>query len=190
MNGPIWSFFQADHARLDDLLRQAVAGPGELDANAYAAFRAELLRHIALEEKVLLPAARRCRGGEPLPVARRLRVDHGAIALLLVPSPTRALAEETRTILEPHNCMEEAPDGLYAICDELLASEAEALVAMACAYPDVKVAPYHDGPRACRSADEALSISGGQSALSGRDADRHRALTAAFSKFIVLPEGK
>jgi len=170
MSGPISSFFQADHARLDVLLRRAAAGPGELDAEVYAAFRAGLLKHIALEEKVLLPAARR-RRGDPLHVARRLRVEHGAIALLLVPSPTRALVEEIRTILEPHNGMEEASDGLYAICDELLASEAEALVAMARAYADVKVAPYHDGPRACRSATEALRISGRQSAFSGRDAD-------------------
>jgi hypothetical protein len=165
MNGPISGFFQTDHARLDGLLRQAVAGPGELDADTFAAFRAGLLKHIALEEKILLPAARRLRGGEPLPVARRLRVDHGAIALLLVPSPTRDLIAEIRSILEPHNRLEEAPDGLYAICDEMLTSEAEALLARVRSYPEVKVAPYHDGPRACRSAQDALRISERQSVL-------------------------
>lgn len=163
MNGRISSFFKADHARLDDLLRKAVAGDGEIDEEAYAAFRAGLLKHIAWEEKILLPAARRRRGGEALPVAKHLRVDHGAIALLLVPSPTRALVEEIRTILEPHNRLEEAPDGLYAVCDELLATEAEALLAAVRDYPDVKVARYHDGPRACRTATEALNISGKRS---------------------------
>jgi hypothetical protein len=165
MNGPISDFFQTDHARLDGLLRQAVAGFGELDAEAFAAFRSGLLRHIALEEKILLPAARRLRGEEPLPVARRLRVDHGAIALLLVPSPTRDLIGEIRSILEPHNRLEEAPDGLYAICDELLSGEADTLLAQVRSYPNVTVAPYHDGARACRSAQDAYRISGSQSAL-------------------------
>lgn len=165
MNSPISDFFQSDHARLHGLLQQALAGTGEIDAAAFAAFRAGLLRHIALEEKILLPAARRVRGGEPLPIARRLRVDHGAIALLLVPSPTRELIAEIGAILEPHNRLEEAPDGLYATCDTLLAGESEALLARARDYPEVKVAPHYDGPRATRTAREALRISEGQSAF-------------------------
>jgi hypothetical protein len=40
-----------------------------------------------MEERVLIPAARRARGGAALPVARLLRLDHGAIAALLVPPP-------------------------------------------------------------------------------------------------------
>jgi hypothetical protein len=91
-----------------------------------------------------------------------LRVDHGALALLLVPSPSPALVAEIRTILEPHNRLEEEPGGLYATCDELLVAEAERLVQQAASYPVVKVSPYQDGPRACRSAEEALRISGKQ----------------------------
>jgi hypothetical protein len=37
-----------------------------------------------MEEKVLLPFAQKKRGGEPLPIAAKLRLDHGALAALLV----------------------------------------------------------------------------------------------------------
>lgn len=160
MSGPLFEFFRADHRRLDGLLQRAVAAPGgAIDESAYAAFRAGLLRHIALEEKLLLPAARRRRGGEPLETARRLRVDHGALALLLVPSPTRELVREIRSILEPHNALEEGADGLYAICDRLLADEVPQLLEKAHSYPEVKVARHYDGDRACRTAEDAQRIS-------------------------------
>jgi NAD(P)H-hydrate repair Nnr-like enzyme with NAD(P)H-hydrate epimerase domain len=43
-----------------------------------------------MEERVLIPATRRALGGDALLVARRLRLAHGAIAALLVPTPTHA----------------------------------------------------------------------------------------------------
>jgi hypothetical protein len=159
MPGPILEFLSEDHARLDALLESAVAAPGGVDLTAYGAFREGLLRHIALEEKILLPAARAARGGEPVPQARRLRVDHGAIAALLVPSPTLEIAGEIRKILGPHNEVEEGAGGLYASCDALLSAEAGALLERMRAYPPVKVARYHDGPRVCRTAEEALRVS-------------------------------
>lgn len=160
--GPIERFLSDDHSRLDGLLTRAVADPAALDRASYDAFRAGLLRHIALEEKVLLPAAREALGGEALPLARRLRVEHGAIASLLVPTPTHALVTEIRKILEPHNLLEEAPDGLYATCDRLLSGRAEELVARLAAYPPVKVAAYNDGPRVLRTAEAALEQSAKQ----------------------------
>ena len=159
MPGPIFQFLAEDHARLDALLTKAVAGPGGVDLAAFAAFREGLLRHIALEEKILLPAVRTARGGEPLPLARRLRVDHGAIAALLVPTPTPEIAGELRKILGPHNEVEEGEGGLYETCDALLSAEAGALLERMRAYPPVKVARYQDGPRVCRTAEEALRVS-------------------------------
>ncbi len=85
MNGPLTLQFVQDHRRLDALLRQARCGGERIDTAAYAAFRAGILRHIGMEERVLLPAAKRARGGRCLPVARLLRLDHGALASLLVP---------------------------------------------------------------------------------------------------------
>ena len=90
MPGRLCRFLADDHARLDALLQRAIASPGEIDRAAYAEFRAGLLKHISMEEKILLPAAQRTRGGEPLPFAAKLRLDHGALATLLVPTPTPA----------------------------------------------------------------------------------------------------
>ena len=88
MTRAIHRFLTDDHRRLDALLERAVADVQRFDHAAYAAFRGGLLRHIGLEEKILLPEAQRLRGGEPLAVAATLRLQHGAIAALLVPTPT------------------------------------------------------------------------------------------------------
>ena len=156
MAGPLTAWFAADHERLDALLRRSVADPRAFDPDAFEAFRGGLLRHIALEEKLLLPRARTARGGEPLPVARRLRVDHGAIASLLVPTPDAGIVAELRSILEPHNAVEEEPGGLYETCDQLLAPETDDLLERIRAYPPVKTAPHNDGPGTFRTAEEAL----------------------------------
>jgi iron-sulfur cluster repair protein YtfE (RIC family) len=86
MLGPINHFLAEDHRRLEDLRARASAGPGGLDLNAYGEFRAGLLRHIGMEESILIPAAQRARGGEPVPVAAKLRLDHAALAALLCAS--------------------------------------------------------------------------------------------------------
>jgi Hemerythrin HHE cation binding domain len=154
--GPLTRHLAEDHDRLEALLARAVAAPGAVEREAYDAFRAGLLRHIALEEKILVPALREALGGEPPPEWRRLRIDHGAIASLLVPSPTGELVQELRSILDPHDDFEEAPDGLYARADALLAPRADELLARMRAYPPVKVAAYSDGPRVLRRAEDAL----------------------------------
>ena len=160
--GPIARHLAADHARLDALLRRAIARPGVLDREPFDAFRAGLLHHIAVEEKLLLPAARAARGGEPLELARRLRIDHGALTSLLVPTPSPELVAELRSILAPHNLAEEAPEGLYASCDALLAADAAALVARMAAYPPVRLHGYRDGPGVHRTAASALAASARQ----------------------------
>jgi len=131
-----------DHVRLDALLASAEGD----DDDSYRAFRAGLLRHIAMEEKVLLPFARAARDGMPLVVAARLRADHSRIARLLVPTPTPALLDELRGVLEEHNAIEEGPLGLYATCDMLAGSRAKAIVEKLEAQPAVPVAPHYDGP--------------------------------------------
>ncbi len=162
MDGPITRHLCEDHRRLEALLARALARPGEVDLEPFGEFRAGLLRHIALEEKILLPAAREARGGEPLAVARRLRIDHGAITSLLVPTPTPALVAELRSILDPHGVVEEEAGGLYEDCDRLLAGRAEELVERMRAYPQVKVNRYQDGPAVQRTAAGALAASAKQ----------------------------
>ena len=60
MENGLRDLLERDHARLDGLLR---AAGGNIDPVVYEEFRAGLLRHIGLEEKILLPAARR-QGGD------------------------------------------------------------------------------------------------------------------------------
>ena len=146
MPGAIEVFLTQDHVLLDRLLDRAQRDDRTVDAEAYAEFRRGLLRHIAMEEKVLLPFARAARGGEPLPIAGALRKDHGAIARLLVPSPTAHLIDELRLLLGKHNAIEEGPEGLYATCDELAGAAADRLVARLRAQPQVPVARHYDGP--------------------------------------------
>jgi hypothetical protein len=64
---------------------------------AYAEFRAGLRRHIGMEEKILLPAARSANEGEPLASAAKLPLYHGALAALLVPTPTGLIIVAIRT---------------------------------------------------------------------------------------------
>ena len=91
-----------------------------------------------------------------------LAIDHGAITSLLVPTPTVAIIAELRSILGPHNLVEEEPGGLYEACDALLAAQVPDLMARLEAYPPVKVARYQDGPNVHRTAATALAASARQ----------------------------
>jgi hypothetical protein len=148
MAGPITRFLEDDHRRLEALLRRAVADAGNIDMEAYAEFREGLLRHIGMEEKILLPEARRRRGGVPLDVARQLRRDHSAIGAMLVPTPTHALIAQLEQVLAEHNPLEEGPDGAYAACEALFGVEADLILERIRAAPRVPVARHFDGPRA------------------------------------------
>ncbi len=142
----IEAFLTEDHARLDALLGRADADPNAIDAAAFDAFRRGLLRHIAMEEKVLLPLARAAQGDQPLAIAKRLREDHGKIAKLLVPSPTHAGCAALRAVLAAHNALEEGAGALYATCDALAAGDVDTWLARLSAQPAVPPAPHYDGP--------------------------------------------
>lgn len=154
--GPLAEHLIADHRRLEALLDRSVADPARFDHAAFERFRAGLLRHIGIEEKILLADARRRRGGEPLPVARVLRVEHGALASLLVPTPDHALVAEIRSILAQHDPREEGPGGVYETCERLAGDEVGALLERVLDAPEVPAARHFDGPAACRTAREAL----------------------------------
>jgi hypothetical protein len=149
----------ADHRRLETLLDAATARE-PYDLAPYAEFRRGLLRHIAIEEKLLLPAAREAAGGEPLSMAERLRLDHGAIAALLVPTPTPVIVATLRHILERHNPIEEAEGGLYAACDALLAGRSAEIVAAMQAWPEVPMSPHNDAEIVMPAVVRALERAG------------------------------
>ena len=146
MPGKIYRYLADDHRRLDGLLERATSDPEDIDAAAYSQFRAGLLKHIGMEEKVLLPAAQRRRGGEQLLVAPKLRLDHGALAALLVPSPTGPIVAAIRAILEAHNPIEEDLGGVYDLCEELARAEADQILHELQSYPEVRVLPHVDNP--------------------------------------------
>lgn len=169
MTAQLSRYLERDHVRIEALLDEAVRDPERFDHRAFETARARLLRHIGIEEKILLPDAARRRGGVPLPVARRLRRDHGAIASLLVPTPDHALVRELQSILVAHDPLEEGPTGLYATCEALAGDEAAELLRRAEAFPEVPLAKHYDGPRAPRTAQEALARSSSHLARSSRD---------------------
>jgi hypothetical protein len=154
--GPLSQYMASEHVRLEALLDQSVADPERFDLAAFEAFRAELLRHIGIEEKILLADARRRRGGEPLPDAKKLRMEHGALASLLVPTPDHALVQEIRTLLGPHDAWEEGPGGLYETCERLAAQDVPALLERVKSAPPVPVAAHFDGEGVHRTAAGAL----------------------------------
>lgn len=160
MPGPLHRLFSADHRRLDALLRRSIAGPGRVDLAPFGEFRAGILRHIGMEEKVLFVAARAARGGRPLDLAARLRVDHGAIAALVVPTPTRAIVDDLLSVLAPHNRREEEPGGAYDASDQALGpEEAARLAAELEAFPEPPLNPYNDGPAVAKHIAETLALS-------------------------------
>jgi len=146
MKGPLHRFFDADHRRLDALLERATGDPDRVDLALFGEFRAGLLKHIGMEEKVLFLTASRARH-DRLPLFAKLRVDHGAIASLLVPTPTPALVAEIRSILGPHNRREEEEGGIYDVCDEAIGPvEAERLIEGLRHFPEVRLKGHNDAP--------------------------------------------
>jgi hypothetical protein len=158
--GPISRWLAADHVRLDGLLRRATARPDAIDLAPYSEFRRGLLRHIGIEEKIVMPAARRALGGEALAHEARLRLDHGAIAAMLVPTPSPAIVATLRDVLAGHNALEEGPHGLYAACDRVLGDRADVLVAEMAARPEPPVNPHNDAPEVMLALRRALERAG------------------------------
>jgi len=149
----ITEYLTTDHREIEALMERAL-GP-EFDVEAFTAMRLGLLRHIAIEEKVLFPAAR-ARDPGALPDARQLKIDHAAIATLLVPIPDRALAQEIVSILDGHSAREEMAGGVYERCEAALGEASFDLAIRARAFPAVRASAYLDRPGLRRTAREAL----------------------------------
>jgi hypothetical protein len=113
-----------------------------------------------MEEKVLLPAAQKARGGDALPIAARLRLDHGALTALLVPSPTASIVAAIRAILKAHNPLEEDPGGMYDQCEALAGAEADEIFHRLQNYPEVKVLPHVDTAFVMEATRRALARAG------------------------------
>jgi hypothetical protein len=150
--GPIAELMASEHASLDRLLAEAVRGSVE----AYREFRQRLLRHIRIEERLLLPMAERKRGSEPLTLAARLRLDHGALAALMMVPPTSGTFRTVSAVLKAHNPLEETSGGVYDQCEALTGPDASELLLQCEKTLSVPVSPWIDDPKVFEAARRAL----------------------------------
>jgi hypothetical protein len=161
----VYRYLAEDHRRLEHLLDDATRDSSRIDASAYLEFRGGLLRHISMEEKILLPAARTALGGKPLPLAAALRLDHGALAALLVLTPTPIIVKAIRTILAAHNPKEEGPSGIYSQCENLPGFDSKEILLRLHDAPAIAMADYVDSPLAIASARNAIVRAGYDSGM-------------------------
>ncbi|MCZ2444422.1 MAG: hemerythrin domain-containing protein [Flavobacteriales bacterium] len=159
MNKPLYDFFAQDHRRLEQLLEEAT-NKDVVDMVLYNEFRSGLLTHIKMEEKVLFLAAQEANGGEPLPLASVLRVQHGAITALMVPPPDKALIKVLWHVLEVHDTLEEESGGMYDICEQLTAERTTALLDILKQTPLVPINPINPAPIGLEAAKRALARAG------------------------------
>lgn len=140
----IHALLARDHDHIDALLERTTLPSGEIDLEAFGEYRRALARHIGAEEKILFPAVLKA-GGE-VPEKKRLRSDHGKLVAMLVPTPSPALLGEIRSILAPHNALEEAEGGIYDACEQALGDDVDRVLAELAEAPDVPMRVHYDGP--------------------------------------------
>lgn len=128
MNKPLYQFFTNDHRRIDDLLNKATQKPDVVLEDYYHQFRIGLLKHIKMEEKILFPAAQKANGNIPVPLAAKLRLDHGALTSLMIVPPTPEVIRVLRFVLDNHDLLEEEPGGMYDVCEKLNEGETNQLL--------------------------------------------------------------
>ncbi len=153
-------YLASDHDRLDGLLRRSTSDAGAIDMGSYDAFRGGLLRHIAMEERSVFPAVLRLPGAGQAAILERLRLDHGALAALLVPPPNPAILATLQSILSVHNALEEKDDGVYRLLDRLPEAEKAVLLETLKATPRVPLAPYNEKPGVIDATRRAVARAG------------------------------
>lgn len=160
MNRPLHAFFTEDHRRLEAILEKAFTHPDAIDLQLYDEFRAGLLRHIGMEEKILFVAAQQANGGEPLPIQAKLRLDHGALTSLMVIPPSVELTKVTRHVLDLHDQLEEEPGGMYDACEHLAQRQTQDLLERLAQVPATPVHPPNPSPKAIGAARRAMARAG------------------------------
>jgi hemerythrin superfamily protein len=156
----LYDYLAKDHDRLDDMLRRATQNSSEIDTELYLKFRHGLLRHIGIEEKVVFPAIASLSDREKSAITNRLRLDHGALVALLVPTPNPEIIRTLLSILEVHNNLEEKEDGIYHLLDSLNSDETAALLEKIENYPEVPMNPFNDKPGVMSVARRAVERAG------------------------------
>jgi hypothetical protein len=162
--GELYALMAVEHAELDELLDKAAGKGGAIDTEAYQRFRERLLRHIRIEERILLPMAER-KHGLALAIAPRLRLDHGALAALLMLPPVNRAFRTIRAVLDAHNPLEEIESGVYEQCESLAGSEIDELLRQITTTPRVPASSWVDSTTVFDAAQRVLARAGYNPAL-------------------------
>jgi hypothetical protein len=160
MTNSLYKYLANDHDRISSLLEQAAGKGRPVDIQVYEEFRKALLRHISIEEKIAFPALIRLQGGASNPVLKKLRLDHGAIATLLVPQPTPSVTATLSSILSVHNAFEEQAGGIYEMLDRLAGADTRSLLEQFQAAPEVPVLPTKPLSQAIEAVRRAVARAG------------------------------
>ncbi|MEO6903832.1 MAG: hemerythrin domain-containing protein [Bacteroidia bacterium] len=156
MHKSLHQFFEKDHQRIEKLFNKAIEQPDRIEMNYYNQFRAQLLKHIKMEEKILFPAARKANQSVMQEILPQYRLEHGAITALMVPPPTPSLIKVIIYILKKHNIAEEAMEGLYDTCEELTKGQTQELLQQLIVTEEVPIHPPNPAPIAIEAAKRAL----------------------------------
>lgn len=160
MNRQLYQFFTKDHRRLEALLDKATADPGDIRMEYYHPFRTGLLTHIKMEEKILFPAAQKANGGVPLPIAAKLRLDHGALTALMTLPPDSSVIRVLRYIMDKHDIAEEEPGGMYDVCEALTQNQTQVLLEQLASITEVPVHPPNASSFVWNATRRALARAG------------------------------
>ncbi len=160
MKNDIYKYFADDHRRLEELLNRSFPGSDGIDEESYSDFRSGLLKHIALEEKILFPSILKFQNGKQHKYAAQLRLEHGAFAALLVHSPAKLINQVFLAIIPNHNKLEEGADGIYLACDTLPGEWINEMFLKINEYPAVPAMPYNDSQLAGNALRRAVERAG------------------------------
>ena len=147
-----------DHRRLETLFDAAMRNGDIVDMTRYDEFRIGLLRHIAIEETIVLPLVRENNGG--FFGDRQLHSEHGAIAALLVPPPTSDVVRALRALLQKHNLLEETHRTLYDILDGCCLDKHPELVERMQQHPNPPLSRNINNPDGYEPARRAVARAG------------------------------
>jgi hypothetical protein len=132
--GVFSEYCEAEHRVLDRLLHST-------DAEGLDAFRRRLLRRVAIEEQIFLPALVAKLGHPPL-YRGALTHDHAGLVALCAPTPQQGeWVEALWEQIQLHHSIEMADEGFCAQCDALLTADAATLLARADAMPEIELPP-------------------------------------------------
>ena len=160
MNKLLYQFFTKDHRRIEDILNKATEDIQNIQMDYYHQFRSGLLKHIKMEERIFFPAAQKANNGVPLPLAAKLRLDHGALTALMVVPPDPAVVKVLRYVLEEHDLLEEQPGGMYDVCEKLTEGETQEVLQQLKKSTEVPLQAHNKAEYALDAAKRALARAG------------------------------